>query len=126
MCAETAKTRAYRTPASSDAMRRALSDTPRASSGELDVRTLSGWQKKEPVHKRGPRDMSAYCREAPGGSRLPGVGYVWVAGYWRWNGHRHLWVDGHWMRERRGWHWVPAHWVEAGPRWRFVAGHWER
>src|SRR5438477_7815144 len=72
MCAETAKTRAYRTPASSDAMRRALSDTPRASSGGLDVRTLSGWQKKEPVHKRGPRDMSAYCREAPGGSRLPG------------------------------------------------------
>ena len=21
-------------------------------------------------------------------------GYVWVPGYWRWNGHRHIWVNG--------------------------------
>jgi hypothetical protein len=56
----------------------------------------------------------------------PRVGYAWVPGYWRWNGHRHVWVNGHWVRERRGWHWVPAHWVEVGPRWRFVRGHWER
>jgi hypothetical protein len=56
----------------------------------------------------------------------PRGGYVWVPGYWRWNGHRHIWVKGHWVRERRGWHWVPAHWVEVGPRWRFVPGHWKR
>ena len=56
----------------------------------------------------------------------PRVGYVWAAGYWRWNGHRYVWVDGRWVRERRGYRWVPDAWVAAGPRWHFVPGHWER
>src|SRR5271165_5572450 len=30
----------------------------------------------------------------------PRAGYVWAAGYWRWNGARYVWVDGHWVRER--------------------------
>lgn len=53
-------------------------------------------------------------------------GYVWAAGYWRWNGHRHVWVDGHWMRARRGWVWAPARWEERQGRWVFVAGAWVR
>ena len=56
----------------------------------------------------------------------PRYGYVWVPGYWRWNGHRHIWVSGYWVRERRGFHWVPAHWVQTGPYWHFVPGHWAR
>lgn len=53
-------------------------------------------------------------------------GYVWVAGYWRWNGHKHTWVDGHWLRERRGWHWEPAHWDERQGHWYFQPGVWVR
>jgi hypothetical protein len=56
----------------------------------------------------------------------PRRGYVWVAGYWRWNGHKHTWVDGHWLRERRGWHWEPAHWEERQGRWFFQPGIWVR
>ncbi|MGZ5673005.1 MAG: YXWGXW repeat-containing protein [Burkholderiales bacterium] len=51
--------------------------------------------------------------------------YIWVPGYWRWDGHRHVWAKGHWIRERRGWHYVAPHWDEDGARWRFRPGHWE-
>ena len=53
-------------------------------------------------------------------------GYVWVPGYWRWNGHGHVWKEGYWMRERRGWHWEPAHWDERQGRWYFQPGMWVR
>ncbi|MDI3261352.1 YXWGXW repeat-containing protein [Aerosticca soli] len=56
----------------------------------------------------------------------PRRGYVWVPGYWRWEGHRHVWVEGYWVRERPGWHYVPDHWVRRGPYWHFVPGHWVR
>lgn len=55
-------------------------------------------------------------------------GYVWVPGYWRWDGrvHRHVWVTGYYVRARRGYRYVPAHWVHEGPVWRFHAGYWAR
>jgi hypothetical protein len=56
----------------------------------------------------------------------PRPGYVWVAGYWRWNGHEYVWAEGRWLRERRGWHWEPEHWEQHNGRWRFVEGHWDR
>lgn len=56
----------------------------------------------------------------------PRRGYVWAAGYWRWDGRRYDWIDGRWMRERRGWAWAPAHWEEHRGRWRFEPGHWMR
>ena len=31
----------------------------------------------------------------------PSPGHFWVAGHWRWDGHRHVWVGGHWMASRR-------------------------
>jgi hypothetical protein len=56
----------------------------------------------------------------------PRRGYVWAAGYWRWDGRRHVWVDGQWLRERRGWSWSPARWEERRGRWHFEPGHWVR
>jgi hypothetical protein len=54
---------------------------------------------------------------------LPGAGYVWVGGYWNWNGVKYVWVPGryvhhpgawcagHWRHVRdSGWYWVPGHW----------------
>lgn len=53
----------------------------------------------------------------------PGPGYVWVGGYWGWNGGAYAWRPGYWARHggawcpghwqngyRRGWHWVPGRW----------------
>ncbi len=56
----------------------------------------------------------------------PRKGYVWVTGYWRWNGLSHVWVRGHWAGARHGYHYVPETWVNAGGRWVFHPGYWAR
>ena len=53
-------------------------------------------------------------------------GWVWVPGYWNWNGHRYAWVRGHSIRGRHGSHWVPDRWAEDHGRWRRERGHWDR
>ena len=54
------------------------------------------------------------------------VGYVWIPGYWRWNGISHVWVKGHLVTNRRGYHYIPEHWIETNGRWVFHPGQWER
>lgn len=53
-------------------------------------------------------------------------GWVWVPGYWNWNGRRYVWVHGHRVHARRGWHWAPDRWVEDRGRWHREHGHWDR
>jgi hypothetical protein len=55
----------------------------------------------------------------------PGPQYVWVPGYYRYDGRAYVWVagqyerpprprarwaTGHWQQDRRGWFWVDGHW----------------
>jgi hypothetical protein len=56
----------------------------------------------------------------------PGPNYVWVPGYWAWDGkHNYVWQSGHyearpteraryepghWERTRQGWVWEPGRW----------------
>ena len=55
----------------------------------------------------------------------PGHGYVWIAGYHRWDGARYVWVPGRWDRPpRRRAVWVPHHWVHRRGGWVLVEGHW--
>jgi len=72
-----------------------------------------------------------YVRVAPPAPReevAPALrpGWVWVPGYWSWNGHRYVWVRGHRVHAHRGAHWVPDRWVEDRGRWRRERGHWDR
>ena len=53
-------------------------------------------------------------------------GWVWVPGYWNWNGRRYVWVNGHRVHQRHGHHWVPDRWHEDHGRWRHDHGHWDR
>lgn len=53
-------------------------------------------------------------------------GYVWVPGYWRWDGRRHVWVNGRSVPARHGYHWSAHRWEEHEGRWRFEVGHWDR
>jgi hypothetical protein len=56
---------------------------------------------------------------------MPGAGYVWVGGYYRWDGHRHVWVPGRWERPARPRaRWRPGHWVHDRHGWYFVEGQW--
>ena len=56
----------------------------------------------------------------------PGPGYVWVAGYHRWDGRVYAWVPGVWLRSPRPRAvWVAGRWVHEGRHgWYFVDGHW--
>ena len=53
----------------------------------------------------------------------PHPGYVWQAGYHRWDGHHYIWVPGHYGRPPRpGAVWVPG--AYEGPDYHFRAGYW--
>jgi hypothetical protein len=56
----------------------------------------------------------------------PGPGYVWIPGYYIWNGVAYVWTPGYWARPpHRGARWVPPRWVHD-PKlgWFFIEGHW--
>lgn len=55
----------------------------------------------------------------------PHPGYVWIAGYHRWDGNRYEWVRGYWaMPPRPGAVWVPYHWTHRRRGWVLAGGHW--
>jgi len=55
----------------------------------------------------------------------PHPGYVWIAGYHRWDGARYVWVPGYYAAPPRP-HavWVPHHWAHRHGGWVLVEGHW--
>lgn len=57
--------------------------------------------------------------------RAPHPGYVWIAGYHRWDGRRYVWVPGYWTAPPRPRAvWVPHRWVHRHGGWVLVEGHW--
>jgi WXXGXW repeat (2 copies) len=57
---------------------------------------------------------------------IPAPGYVWMDGYWNWEGGRHVWIPGRWVAPHPGYHWVGHHWVHERGGWRLEEGHWVR
>lgn len=55
----------------------------------------------------------------------PHAGYVWIAGYHRWDGGRYVWVPGRYEAPPRP-HavWVPHRWEHRNGGWVMVEGHW--
>ncbi|KAF1043800.1 MAG: hypothetical protein GAK35_02027 [Herbaspirillum frisingense] len=54
----------------------------------------------------------------------PRHGYVWVPGYWDWNGHAHYWRSGRWVRERHGYVYAQPVWREGPRGWELDRGGW--
>jgi hypothetical protein len=55
----------------------------------------------------------------------PSPGFVWVRGYWRYDGYGYVWVPGRWVAvERRYREWIPGHWKRDRRGWYWVEGHW--
>jgi len=53
--------------------------------------------------------------------------FVWVDGYWGWNGHRHVWVPGRYVPARRGYAWRQSRWEQTRHgHWRLHEGRWYR
>ncbi|MGH9408590.1 MAG: YXWGXW repeat-containing protein [Vicinamibacterales bacterium] len=55
----------------------------------------------------------------------PGPGYVWVPGYYTWDGRAYAWSRGRWERPPRARaRWVKPHWAHDRRGYYFVEGHW--
>jgi len=56
----------------------------------------------------------------------PGRGFIWVPGYYRWDGRGYIWMAGTWQRPPRARaRWVPGHWArDRRHGWYFVEGRW--
>ncbi len=83
------------------------------------------------VHTTAAAQVSVSIRTAPPAPKYEAVpaprrGYVWVPGYWNWNGHRHVWQSGVWVKERRGYSYVQPNWVERDGHWELHRGNWAR
>ena len=55
----------------------------------------------------------------------PGLGYVWVGGYYGWTGRDYAWNRGYWSLPVRGYsRWAPGYWHRDGRGHYWVAGRW--
>lgn len=54
----------------------------------------------------------------------PRPGYVWIHGYWRWNGRGYVAEHGHWEAARPGYHYVHPHWERRNDGWHLHVGAW--
>ncbi len=54
----------------------------------------------------------------------PQAGYVWVDGYWNWNGAQWMWADGYWTAPRVGYQFVQPRWEQRGRGYVYVQGGW--
>ena len=39
----------------------------------------------------------------------PGYGFVWIDGYWHWNGYEWVWVSGRWEQQQDGYQSIRSH-----------------
>lgn len=56
---------------------------------------------------------------------MPGAGYVWVPGYWAWDGSDYYWVPGTWVLPPTvGLLWTPGYWGWSDGVYVWNAGYW--
>lgn len=73
-----------------------------------------------------PNEPPSDIDEVLPADRPRGDQYVWVPGYWSWDGDRNnfIWVSGCWRAAPPNMSWVPGYWSRADEGWEWVAGFW--
>src|SRR6185503_2754846 len=54
----------------------------------------------------------------------PGDGYVWIDGYWHWNGYDWVWVAGRWEQQQDGYVYVQPYYDYSGSVYVYTPGYW--
>lgn len=64
---------------------------------------------------------------APPAEQVPPArqGYVWIKGYYVWNGSQYVWKKGYWERARGQQQWVDGHWERQGNDYVWIEGRWQ-
>ena len=56
----------------------------------------------------------------------PGPGFVWIDGFWGYEGGHHIWQAGRWEKPpRANAHYVAPRWDRKGNQYAFREGHWK-
>ncbi|MGD0461500.1 MAG: hypothetical protein ABSB74_03325 [Tepidisphaeraceae bacterium] len=56
---------------------------------------------------------------------MPGPGYIWIGGFYRWEYGRYVWHRGYWGRPPYGYHrWYGGHWEHRPHGYFYVGGRW--
>ncbi len=56
----------------------------------------------------------------------PGDAFVWLDGYWHWNGDEWVWVGGRWEQRQPGYVYVQPSYDYNGGRYSYTPGYWSR
>lgn len=68
----------------------------------------------------GPPPLRAYAQPF-----CPAPGYLWVPGYWAWDGEEYVWVPGMWMQPPApGLLWTPGYWGWRAGFYDWHPGYW--
>jgi WXXGXW repeat (2 copies) len=59
-------------------------------------------------------------------SASPGYGFVWIDGYWHWNGYEWVWVRGRWTRQQEGYVYVQPYYDYSGSQYVYQPGYWSQ
>jgi YXWGXW repeat-containing protein len=59
-------------------------------------------------------------------SSSPGYGFVWIDGYWHWNGAEWIWVSGRWVQEMSGYVYISPYYDYYDGRYVYHSGYWSR
>lgn len=54
----------------------------------------------------------------------PRYGYVWIPGYWDWDGWQYVWNEGYWLPTRAGYFYDAPHWYQGSGGWYLQRGGW--
>jgi hypothetical protein len=90
-------------------------------------------ERREPVHVAQPQPQQEYVivREAPPPPVVerrpsaPSREYIWIDGYWNWNGDKYVWERGHWARPpRERTVWVAPRYERHERGYRYTPGQW--
>jgi WXXGXW repeat (2 copies) len=65
-----------------------------------------------------PPPRSVYVETRPG--------YIWVDGYWNWNGYDYVWVDGYYERDRPNHVYVRGYWTNDRGYHSYHRGRWTK
>jgi hypothetical protein len=73
-----------------------------------------------------PNPPPPNIEEIPPAERPQGAQFVWIPGYWSWDGDRngYIWVSACWRAAPPRMSWVPGYWSPASGGWEWVAGFW--
>ena len=92
-----------------------------------------GRSRPEPVYvaQGQPQPEYVIVREAPPAviverrAPQPSVEYIWIDGYWHWNGNQYIWQAGHWDRPpHANYIWVAPRYERHDQGYWYIQGQW--